>query len=82
MPGRANPVNVLIIFGIAAVWLFNLPIFLFRLVTALINKSKKPSVRTIFYIPKFIDKWLWLIGFVTIFLALYLTAYARDQHSY
>ena len=78
--GRANPINVLIMFGIVVVWLVDLPIFLFRLLKALNHKNKLPSVRALFFIPKFIDKWLALVGFVAIFLALYFTAYVPSRH--
>lgn len=72
---RANPIQALTIFGIAVIWLLNLPVFLFRLLKALFRGRKLPPVITIFYIPKVNDNWLAVIGLVAILLTFSVTAY-------
>ena len=69
-----NPVFAFTVLGILAIWIFNIPIYLFRLVQSLIKGSISPPIRTLFYIPKFVDTKFILpaIGIISSILVYYI----------
>jgi hypothetical protein len=63
------------IIGIFIVWIINIPVYLFRLIMALIRRNPVPPVRSLFYVPKSFDQWLVVIGIVTMVIPIILEGY-------
>jgi len=68
-----NRLEIFHVFGILIVWTINIPIFLFRLIMALVKHTRMPPIRTLFYVPKVLDDWLIVIGLSAFFLAFILS---------
>ena len=50
-----NPIFAFTVLGILTIWIFNVPIYLFRLVQSQLQGSESPPERTLFYVPQFLD---------------------------
>jgi len=58
------------IIGLLVIYLYNLPRYGYYLIRSVYHKRKLPSYRYIFYVPKAIDGWVKLIGFITIIVTI------------
>ena len=69
-----SPIFAFTVFGILTIWIFNIPIYLFRLGRALLYRDMLPPVRTLFYVPKFLDSKIILpvLGITAIILFFYI----------
>jgi hypothetical protein len=63
------------IVGLLLIYLYNLPRYLYWLVRSIYLKSPMPSYRYIFYVPKAVDEWAGVIGFVTVMVVVFIITY-------